>query len=185
MHLGQKITILGNAGSGKSTLANYLASYLHLPVHHLDRFFWTTNWVERESEEFLTVVKEILKDDKWIMDGNYTKASFNERLALSSTIIFFDYNRLLVIYRIIKRYFKYKDKERKDICTGCGEKMNWSFIKWVWSFNKRLRQMILEKLKECEARGSQVYIFKNRRTFNRFIKLFEETYEKSYYHREF
>lgn len=179
MQLGHRITILGNAGSGKSTLANYIGNQLDLPVYHLDRFFWTTNWVERDSIEFLNIVEEIIKEDQWIMDGNYMKASFDERLALSSTIIFFDYNRVLLEYRIVKRYFKYKHKKREDICTGCGEKIDFSFIKWVWSFNRRVRQMILEKLAEYRKKGITVYIFKKRKDYKKFIKLFEETYEKS------
>jgi adenylate kinase family enzyme len=65
------ILILGCPGSGKSTLSRRLAAKTSLPLVHLDRFYWTSGWKEREREQWQELIEEQLAKPAWIMDGNY------------------------------------------------------------------------------------------------------------------
>ena len=68
-----RIIIIGCGGSGKSTLARNLSKKTNLPVVHLDKIFWKEGWVNISREEFNTLLKEELKKEKWIIDGNYDR----------------------------------------------------------------------------------------------------------------
>ena len=62
--------IFGRPGSGKSTFAHDLHKITGLPLHHLDKHFFTRNWVERDKQEFLDIQQSIVDTDSWIIDGN-------------------------------------------------------------------------------------------------------------------
>jgi hypothetical protein len=66
--------IFGIPGSGKSTVAVKLSGLLHLPVFHLDRYFFIEGWKERDYEEFLKIQKELAEQESWIIDGNATRS---------------------------------------------------------------------------------------------------------------
>jgi adenylate kinase family enzyme len=59
----KKIAIIGCAGSGKTTLAFQLHNKLHLPLHHLDQYYWKPNWQRLTLEEF-NVIHEALCEQK-------------------------------------------------------------------------------------------------------------------------
>ena len=40
-------------------------------MHHLDVLFWKPNWEGVPREEQITVQNNLIKDEKWIIDGNY------------------------------------------------------------------------------------------------------------------
>lgn len=49
----KRITLFGLPGAGKSTFANQLGQELKLPVHHLDIYFFSENWIEVGDDIFL------------------------------------------------------------------------------------------------------------------------------------
>jgi adenylate kinase family enzyme len=54
----KRIMIFGIPGSGKSTFAAKLSQQLGLPLFHLDKYFFTRDWQERDYDEFLLYHKE-------------------------------------------------------------------------------------------------------------------------------
>lgn len=40
---------------------------------HLDVLFWKPGWVESSYEEFRPKVAAAVAEDRWIMDGNYSR----------------------------------------------------------------------------------------------------------------
>ena len=170
MEFGSKICIFGNAGTGKSTLSWQLSQLLQLPVYHLDRYFWSPNWIERSDEEFFASVETIQAQNEWIMDGNYLRFLFQERLHACDTVIFLDFSRVFCLYRIIKRYYRNKNKPRKDLCTGCFDKLDWGFIKWVWGFKTRVRPDLLEELNALRSQGKRIFIFRKKSELIAFMK---------------
>jgi len=46
--------LFGRPGSGKSTFTLKLHAITKIPLFHLDRYFYTNNWVERNYSEFLS-----------------------------------------------------------------------------------------------------------------------------------
>ncbi len=73
--LGQRICILGPSNSGKSTLAAAVGRVRSLPVIHLDQYRHLpgTQWVERPDDEFELMHDEVVRTDRWVIDGNYSR----------------------------------------------------------------------------------------------------------------
>lgn len=164
----KRIVIVGCAGCGKSTLAVKLGRNLNLPVLHLDTIYWKANWQEEDKNVFLTKQKEMIEKPCWILDGNY-RDTLEMRLENCDTVIFLDYPRRVAIYGIYKRYFQYRNKERDSIAKGCPEKIDRSFLKWVWRFNKDARPLIVEKIAKYKN-DKEILIFKKRKHLNQFLK---------------
>ena len=101
-----KISIIGYSASGKSTLAQDISQTYDLPLLHLDQVNMTENWQERDLDEAINIVENFMKQDDWVIDGNYSKLKKTERLALSDIIIFLNFNRFNCLARAIKRYIK-------------------------------------------------------------------------------
>ena len=127
-----KIAIIGYSGSGKSTLARKLAEFYQIPVLHFDRVQFRPNWEIRPqpSKEIMTKTFLDLHKD-WVIDGNYSKLSFERRMEEADVIILLLFNRISCLYRVTRRYLKYKNTTRSDMADGCKEKLDWEFVKWI------------------------------------------------------
>lgn len=163
----KRILVIGSAGSGKSTLSQKLGSILHLPIIHLDNHYWKPNWVPTPNEEWDQTVEEFTMRDEWIMDGNYSR-TLDTRLKRADLIIFLDMPMLLCMYRVIKRRIKYHKKMRPDLNEACPEKLDWEFLKWVWTYKKRSRVRVLNKLDQVKN-DKQIIILRNRKEVNELI----------------
>ena len=129
----KKIQIIGFSGSGKSTLAGTLAERFQLPVLYLDTVFWLPGWEKRPREEQREILAEFLAahPDGWVIDGNYTKNYYKERMEAADLIIFMNFNRWRCLWRVMKRRIQYAGKNRASMTEGCDEKVDLPFIKWV------------------------------------------------------
>ena len=127
-----KIAIIGHSGSGKSTLARKLSEKYDLPVLHFDTVQFRPNWEIRPeaSKEIMTKVFMDLHTD-WVIDGNYSKLSYERRMQEADVIIMLLFGRFNCLYRVIRRYLKYKDATRPDMAPGCREKLDWEFVRWI------------------------------------------------------
>lgn len=143
-----KIQVIGFSGSGKSTLAGELARHYGLPVIYLDTVFWLPEWVMRPREEQSEILGEFLKahPDGWVIDGNYSKNHYDERMEDADQIFFLNYNRFLCLWRILKRNRTYQGRSRESMTVGCDEKIDWPFIKysfWESRTKKSMQKYIL------------------------------------------
>ncbi|GAB6988754.1 DNA topology modulation protein [Paenibacillus pini] len=164
----KRILVIGSGGSGKSTLSQRISKRLDIPVIHLDTYFWNANWVPKPNEEWDKIVEQFSNQDQWIMDGNYSR-TMDIRIKKADLIIFLDMPRILCIYRIVKRRIMYRNKTRPDMNEGCPEKLDWSFIKWVWNYRSRSRPTIIQKLAQAESH-QQVIILHTRKQVSECIE---------------
>ncbi len=163
-----KIVIIGSGGAGKSTLARKLGEKLNIQVYHLDALFWKPNWVSVPREEQIKVQNELVKKEKWIIDGNYN-ATMEIRLSAADTIIFLDIPRNICLFRAVKRTFQYRDRKRPDMGEGCNEKFSFEFYKWIWEYPIKRRPKVLEKLNEL-SKDKKIIILRSNKEIERFLE---------------
>lgn len=173
-----KIMVIGYSGSGKSTLTEYLGSIYHIPVLHLDHIFWLPEWNPRPREEMREMVARFLDSHtSWVIDGNYTKTQYERRLAEADQIVFLSFNRFSCLYRVWRRYRKYKGRTRNDMGDGCTEKLDWEFVRWVF-----LEGRAKERKREYEAvqrqYGKKITIIRNQRQLNQYFRSRKKNHEK-------
>ncbi|WP_042149344.1 ATPase AAA [Paucisalibacillus sp. EB02] len=170
----KKITILGNPGSGKSTLAKQFGQLLEIPAYHMDALYWEPGWKPAEESVFLKRHDELLMQDSWIIDGNYS-ISLPKRLEDADTIIFLNYSTLQCLYGITKRRIMYRKKTRSDIGKDCPEKLDWDFILWTKNYNRNKAPKMHDRL--ATLRNKDIHIFINRRQLNKFLRSLKQNLE--------
>jgi adenylate kinase family enzyme len=166
----KKIVIIGSGGSGKSTLARKLGEKLKRKVYHLDTLFWKPNWVGVPKDEQRKVQNELVKEEEWIIDGNYG-GTMEIRLKAADTIIFLDISRTICVFRAFKRMVQYRNKTRPDMGKGCKEKFDPEFFKWIWQFQTKSKPQILEQL-ERFSNDKQIIILKSPKEVKKFLHRF-------------
>jgi adenylate kinase family enzyme len=142
----RRVLVIGCSGAGKSTLARALAPRLGLPLVHLDRFYWSSGWVEPTQEKWRTIVEGLVAEPAWVMDGNYS-ATFDLRMPRADTVIWLDYPRMRCVWRVVTRAIKDHGRNRPDLPDGCPEQIDLKFYRFVWDFPNRSRPQIVEGLK--------------------------------------
>lgn len=145
MHTMNRIALIGSGGSGKSTLAMDMGKILGIEVRHLDAILWKPNWILTPREEQKQIQSQLVSQDRWIIDGNY-QSTLDIWLEADDTIIFLDMPRTLCLYRVLKRRLMYHNRSRPDMQSGCKEKIDLQFLKWIWDFPKKKRPQMQQKL---------------------------------------
>jgi len=163
----EKVLVIGCCGAGKSTLSKKLEKILKLPLIHLDKYYHKPNWEEPEKDEWEQVLRKLVKQKRWIMDGNYAD-SFDIRFPLADTIIYLDYPSIKCCLRVIKRNITYFRKKRSDIADGCKERFDLFFLKFVLTFNYKNRENIYNRLENIKT-NKEVIILKNDKEVDLFL----------------
>lgn len=163
-----KISILGYSGSGKSTFAKKLSDNFLIEVTYLDKLHFNPNWEIVDKDLFESRIQEVLRLDKWIIEGNYSKFGTN-RITDSNLIFIFNFNRFRCLYNLVKRRIKYHNKVRESAADGCIEKIDLAFLKFVMiTARNKGRRNYYKALKNNQL--NNVIIFKNHRQVNKYIK---------------
>lgn len=151
-----RIAIIGCAGSGKTTLARQLHTLLHIPVYHLDQYYWKPGWQRPDFEEFRTVHDELCDQESWIIEGIYTSALLY-RLERTTHIIFIDIPRYRCLWRVIMRLLRNYHQVMPLSAPECPERFDIPFLQWVWKFKHKSRPYILHLLEEYKHE-KKVYV---------------------------
>lgn len=124
--LGPRICILGPSNSGKSTLAAAIGATNGAAVIHLDQLYHHpySDWAPRPRDEFLNLHDRAIEGERWVIDGNYSKA-FPQRFARATGLILLDVSTTVSL----ARYFRRTLMERRGRVGGLdGEQDS---IKWM------------------------------------------------------
>lgn len=163
----KKIIIIGSSGAGKSTISTQLSEKLHLELYHLDKLFWKPGWELCSKSEQISIQEELLQKDTWIIDGNYG-GTLEMRVSAADTIIFLDLPRLQCVYGVCKRILTNINTTRPDMGEGCPERLDFSFLKWTWNFNKTQRPHIMNCLASASPE-TQVIHLTSRKAMKQFL----------------
>ena len=85
----KKVIIIGCPGSGKTTFAEKLRDKTGLPLYYLDAIWHKPDRTHISREDFDSRLTEILAEDEWIIDGNYSR-TIDVRLKECDTVFLFD-----------------------------------------------------------------------------------------------
>lgn len=163
-----KIAIIGYSGSGKSTLAKKLSEIYNCPLLYLDTIQFEANWKIRDIDEGRLMVGEFLKNDSWIIDGNYREFLQEKRLQNADKIIFMNFPRRICFPQAFKRYLHYKNKTRESMADGCNEKFDLEFIKWLL-FEGRKKSIKNHYNEICKCYKDKITIFRNNKNVENFL----------------
>lgn len=165
-----KIAILGYSGSGKSTLAKTLAHRYQTPKLHLDTLQFLPNWQDRPKEDLIADLGEFMDShSSWIIEGNYSFAHYERRLAEADHIILLLFPRWLSLWRVIKRYWQNKGQVREDMAADCPEKLDLEFILWVLYHGRTRRAR--KRYKAIQAQyPDKMITLKSQKAIDTFLK---------------
>ena len=140
--IGSRILIVGCCGSGKSTLARKLQERTGLPLVHLDMVFWRPDGTHISREAFDRRLEELLRGERWIIDGNYSR-TYAVKIRACDTVIFLDYDEETCMSGLIQRI----GQRRPDI-PWVEERLEPELVEMVQSFRQESRPKLLEILEQ-------------------------------------
>lgn len=164
----ERVLILGCGGAGKSTLAKRLGQLTGLPVIHLDAHYFTAGWIATPAEQWRPKVEKLVAEEHWIIDGNFA-STLDLRLPRADTIVFLDLPRRICFWRVLKRWITHRGRTRPDMATGCNEKADLEFLKWIWNFPSTDRPKTLHVIDRARAEGKEVHRLTSRAQVERFV----------------
>jgi adenylate kinase family enzyme len=168
----KRVLVIGSSGSGKSTFARRLGEAISVPIIHLDKLYWSPNWVGTTDEiEWQTKVERALQGDTWIIDGNYS-GTLLLRLQKADTVIFLDMPRVICVWRVVKRAAFYRKKTRPYMGADCDEKFDWKFlefVRYVWNYPARSKPKV-EKLLAQNQNAKTIVRLKSKKDVENFLQ---------------
>ena len=159
-----KIVVIGPGGAGKSYFSKELRDALNLPLYHLDLLFWKEDKTHISSDEFDIKLKEILKKDSWIIDGDYSR-TYELRIKEADTIFFLDFPLEKCFEGVEARLHK----ERDDI-PFIDEEFDPEFKEWIINWFKDTRPRVLELLDKYK-KDKTLIVFHNRDEVESYLSL--------------
>ncbi len=141
----QKVLIIGSPGAGKSCFARCLRDITGLPLYYLDLIWHKSDKTNITQDEFDSILKEILKKDKWIIDGNYNR-TLEMRLKECDTVFFLDYPVDVCLSGAESRI-----GIKREEMPWVEEEFDPEFRQWILDFPKNklpIIYLLLEKYKE-------------------------------------
>ena len=162
----KKIIVIGCPGGGKSTFSKKLHEITGTPLYHLDMMYWNPDRTKVPKEVFRRALSEVLKKDKWIIDGNYG-STMEQRIKACDTVIFLDLPAEVCLEGIRAR----RGKPRSDM-PWVEEQDDSEFLRFVRDYNTESRPRITELLEKYNDR--QIHIFNDRSAADEFLSQLTE-----------
>ncbi|WP_064691504.1 hypothetical protein [Rhizobium aegyptiacum] len=148
IRMARRILVVGCSGGGKSTLSLKIAWYCGLPYISLDRdVYWLRGWVTRDRAEQRRIIASRILEERWIMDGT-NPSSLDIRMPRTDFVIWFRMPRLLCIAGVISRWAKWIGRTRPEMASGCTEKIDLEFLRFIWTFEQKFAPRIAAGIAE-------------------------------------
>ncbi|MEH2555598.1 adenylate kinase family enzyme [Bradyrhizobium algeriense] len=140
----QRVLVMGSSGSGKSTFARRLSKMTDIPFVSLDALYWKPGWVASDKTEFRERLTEVALQPRWIMDGNFPSHLVELRRDACDTVIWFDLPRRTCMLGIVTRIARSYGRVRPEMGEGCPEKIDFEFLRYVWTYRRQQRPKLLD-----------------------------------------
>jgi len=100
-----RYVVVGTSGAGKSVFGRSLAQATNSRYIELDELHWAENWIERPDADFAEAVRDAVKGDRWVVDGNYSVV--RELIWPRAThVLWLNFSRKIVFSRVLWRTLK-------------------------------------------------------------------------------
>ena len=156
----KKVIIIGCCGAGKSTFARRLRDATGLPLCYLDMLWHRSDKTTVTRKEFDASLSEILKKDRWIIDGNYFR-TLEMRLKECDTVFLFDLPLAECLAGVETRI----GTKREDM-PWVEEEFDPEFRDWVLRFPQDVLPKVYALLEQYSNRN--IVIFHSREEVNAF-----------------
>lgn len=158
----EKVIVIGCPGSGKSTFARMLRDATNLPLYYLDMIWHKPDKTNISTEEFDERLKEIIRKEQWIIDGNYLR-TLELRLKQCDTVFFLDFPLEVCLSGVESRI----GKKREDMPWVETEFDN-DFKQWIHDFSKDQLPEINTLLEKYRT-DKNIVIFKTRNEMEQYV----------------
>lgn len=159
----KKVIVIGSPGAGKSTFARKLRDKTNLPLYYLDMLWHKADKTTVSQAEFDARLRDILQQEQWIIDGNYSR-TLEMRLQACDTVFLLDFPVEVCLSGVESRI----GKKRVDM-PWIETEFDEEFKQWILDFpNIRLPKIyaLLEKYKD----DKEIIIFKSRKAADAYFE---------------
>jgi adenylate kinase family enzyme len=170
-----RISVIGTSGSGKTTFAGKLSEILRIPHVELDSLRWEAKWTPVPIDIFRSRVREAIKSDRWVADGNYGNEARDLIWERVDTVVWLNYSLPVILYRIVRRTLRLiiSGEER---CNGNRESLRHavsrdSIILWALQTYRRRRAEYPALLASLAQQGAQIIRLHSPKDADRWLAL--------------
>lgn len=160
----QKVIIIGSSGAGKSTFARRLRDKTGLPLYYLDMLWHRPDRTTVSREEFDARLGEILKRDRWILDGNFQR-TLEVRLRACDTVFLLDYPLEVCLSGVENRV----GQVREDM-PWVETEFDPEFKRWIMDFPEQRLPQIYELLDKYRD-GRKIIVFQSRQEADGYLDM--------------
>jgi adenylate kinase family enzyme len=175
----KKVAVFGNAGGGKSTLSRRLAEITGLPLYVLDIIQFRGGIYRPDEkdggklrdEEYVSIHREILSQDEWIIDGYGTLPTVWERISAADTLIYIDLPIMAHYWGVTKRFAAglFQNPKGWPVNSPMWESTLDSY-RVIWLCHRGLTPRYRQRIAEA-ASSKQVYHLTSRWAIKAFLQV--------------
>jgi adenylate kinase family enzyme len=154
-----RVAIIGCGGSGKSHLARQIGAVLGVVPVHLDTVYYDADWNPLPAAEFAAVQRELVRPQRWVIDGNYA-STLPIRLKAADTVIFLDLPARTCLRGIAQRRLRHGGGQHDAI--GVYDRITWGFIRYILGYRKTMAPWVRSLIAE-HAGHADIAVLTSRR----------------------
>lgn len=159
-----KAIVIGSPGAGKSTFARKLRDATNLPLYYLDMLWHKPDQTNISTEEFEIRLAEILKRNKWIIDGNYQQ-TLEIRLRACDSVFFLDFPLEVCLLGAESRI----GKIREDM-PWIEYEFDEEFRQWIIDFPEKQLPQIYGLIEKYQ-RDKEIIVFTSREEADAYLEM--------------
>ena len=95
-----------------------------------------------------TATRDPLAGERWIIDG-MKLGVLPEPVAAADMANYLDRSTQACFSGVLRRRVRFRGQLRPDL--GVYDRVNWEFVRWIWSFGRRQRPLILELVRDFDG----------------------------------
>lgn len=159
----RKVIVIGSPGAGKSTFARSLRDKTGLPLYYLDMLWHKPDGTNIPESEFDMRLNEIMRNERWIIDGNYQR-TLELRLKACDTVFLLDYPAEACLAGARERIGR-----RREDMPWVESELDPFFEQAITEFPAKNSPKIYEMLVKYREE-KDIFIFKSRDDSDNFLK---------------